>query len=189
MRTTSTAHMRNPSAREVLVTGIGLALPGVATYGDLLGPLPGEGGFDPATGLRGREMRHKDRASRLALRAAESALHDAGLTDANATFTDVADSTAVVVSTNLGNVDSVCEAADTITREGVRASAPWACHRHLATSSPAGWPSATGCAAPTSPSATASPVVWMPCPGPGTSSLPGAPKQPLSSASNQPMTW
>ncbi|MFI0813830.1 beta-ketoacyl synthase N-terminal-like domain-containing protein [Streptomyces echinatus] len=116
--------MSNQSARNVVVTGIGLALPGVATYGDLLGPLPGEGGFDPATGLRGREMRHKDRASRLALRAAESALHDAGLTDAHTTFTGVAGSTAVVVSTNLGNVDSVCEAADTIAREGVRGLSP-----------------------------------------------------------------
>ncbi|MEU8308931.1 beta-ketoacyl synthase N-terminal-like domain-containing protein [Actinomadura sp. NPDC048955] len=124
MSATSTARMRNPSAREVVVTGIGLMLPGVATYGDLLGPLPGEGRIDPATGLSGREMRHKDRASRLALRAAESALHDAGLTDAHATFTGVVDSTAVVVSTNLGNVDSVCEATDTIAREGVRGLSP-----------------------------------------------------------------
>ncbi|OEJ28997.1 hypothetical protein AS594_35850 [Streptomyces agglomeratus] len=124
MSTTSTAHMRNPNVREVVVTGIGLALPGVATYGDLLGPLPGEGGFDPATGLSGRKLRHKDRASRLALRAAEFALHDAGLTDADATFTGAADSTAVVVSTNLGNVDSVCAATDTIAREGVRGLSP-----------------------------------------------------------------
>jgi 3-oxoacyl-[acyl-carrier-protein] synthase II len=124
MSGTSTPRMRNPSVREVVVTGIGLALPGVATYGDLLGPLPGEGGFDPATGLSGREMRHKDRASRLALRAAEFALHDAGLTDAHATFTGVADSTAVVVSTNLGNADSICEATDTIAREGVRGLSP-----------------------------------------------------------------
>ncbi|MFD6182000.1 beta-ketoacyl synthase N-terminal-like domain-containing protein [Streptomyces goshikiensis] len=116
--------MSNPSAREVVVTGIGLALPGVAAYGDLLGPLPGEGGFDPATGLSGRELRHKDRASRLALRAAEFALHDAGLTDPDATLTDVADPTAVVVSTNLGNADSVCEATDTIAREGVRGLSP-----------------------------------------------------------------
>ncbi|MGY3676626.1 beta-ketoacyl synthase N-terminal-like domain-containing protein [Streptomyces sp. TE33382] len=46
------------------------------------------------------------------------------LTDANATFRGVADSTAVVVSTNLGNVDSVCEATDTIAREGVRGLSP-----------------------------------------------------------------
>ncbi|MFI1884857.1 beta-ketoacyl synthase N-terminal-like domain-containing protein [Streptomyces jumonjinensis] len=116
--------MSIPSSRAVVVTGIGLALPGVATYGDLLGPLPGEGGFDPATGLRGRELRHKDRASRLALRAAASALRDADLTDAHATFTGVPDATAVVVSTNLGNADSVCEATDTIAREGVRGLSP-----------------------------------------------------------------
>lgn len=124
MSGTSTARMSNPSARAVVVTGIGLALPGVATYGDLLGPLPGKGGFDPATGLSGRELRHKDRASRLALRAAEFALHDAGLTDADATFTGAADSTAVVVSTNLGNADSVCEATDTIARAGVMGLSP-----------------------------------------------------------------
>ncbi|MEU9127795.1 beta-ketoacyl synthase N-terminal-like domain-containing protein [Kitasatospora sp. NPDC048540] len=124
MSTTNTAHTRAPNAREAVVTGIGLALPGVATYGDLLGPLPGAGGFDVATGLTGRELRHKDRASRLALRAAEFALHDAGLTDTDAAFTGAADETAVVVSTNLGNADSVCEAAATIARAGVRALSP-----------------------------------------------------------------
>ncbi|MFJ5071563.1 beta-ketoacyl synthase N-terminal-like domain-containing protein [Kitasatospora sp. NPDC088556] len=120
----STAHTRNPNVREVVVTGIGLALPGAATYGDLLGPLPVVGGFDPATRLIGRKLRHKDRASRLALRAVESALLDADLTDADATFTGAADATAVVVSTNLGNADSVCEAVDTIAREGVRGLSP-----------------------------------------------------------------
>ncbi|GHH79001.1 hypothetical protein GCM10018781_56020 [Kitasatospora indigofera] len=124
MSTTSIARRRIPNVREVVVTSIGLALPGVATYGDLLGPLPGAGGFDVATGLSGRELRHKDRASRLALRAAESALHDAGLTDDAAAFTGAADETAVVVSTNLGNADSVCEAAATIAGAGVRALSP-----------------------------------------------------------------
>ncbi|WP_331759723.1 beta-ketoacyl synthase N-terminal-like domain-containing protein [Streptomyces anulatus] len=124
MSSTSGARMSVPHAREVVVTGIGLAVPGVAAYGDLLGPLPGEGGFDLVTGLRGREMRHKDRASRLALRAAESALRDAALLDVEGAFTGAADSTAVVVSTNLGNADSVCEAADTITQEGVTGLSP-----------------------------------------------------------------
>ncbi|MEE1807625.1 beta-ketoacyl synthase N-terminal-like domain-containing protein [Streptomyces sp. BE133] len=86
--------------------------------------MPGEGGFDPATGLSGRELRHKDRASRLALRAAEFALHDAGLTDADDAFTGAADATAVVVSTNLGNADSVCEATDTIATAGVMGLSP-----------------------------------------------------------------
>ncbi|MFF7359025.1 beta-ketoacyl synthase N-terminal-like domain-containing protein [Streptomyces filipinensis] len=125
MNATSTTHTRRgPNAREVVVTGIGLALPGVAAYGDLLGPLPGEGGFDPGTGLTGRELRHKDRASRLALRAAEFALHDAGLTHADSTCTGAAEATAVVVSTNLGNADSVCEATDTIARAGVMGLSP-----------------------------------------------------------------
>ncbi|MGW2620472.1 beta-ketoacyl synthase N-terminal-like domain-containing protein [Streptomyces sp. NPDC001500] len=122
--TSTTCTRRGPNALEVVVTSIGLALPGVATYGDLLGPLPGDGGFDPATGLIGRELRHKDRASRLALRAAEFALYDAGLTDADAIFTGAADSTAVVVSTNLGNADSVCEATDTIATAGVMGLSP-----------------------------------------------------------------
>lgn len=122
--TTGTARVAGAGAREVVVTGVGLALPGVPTYADLLGPVPGEGGFDPATGLRGREMRHKDRASRLALRATDFALQDAGLTDADATFLGPADATAVVVSTNLGNVDSVCEFTDTIAASGVMGLSP-----------------------------------------------------------------
>ncbi|MFJ5819329.1 beta-ketoacyl synthase N-terminal-like domain-containing protein [Streptomyces sp. NPDC093108] len=121
---TATSTWRGADSREVVVTGIGLALPGVATPGDLLGPLPGTGGFDPATGLIGRELRHKDRASRLALRAAGFALHDAALADAEGTFTGAASETAVVVSTNLGNADSVCEAVDTIATSGVTGLSP-----------------------------------------------------------------
>ncbi|MFE5859698.1 beta-ketoacyl synthase N-terminal-like domain-containing protein [Streptomyces virginiae] len=120
----ATSTWRGADAREVVVTGVGLALPGVATPGDLLGPLPGEGGFDPATGLVGRELRHKDRASRLALRAAGFALHDAALADADGLFAGAAGETAVVVSTNLGNADSVCGAVDTIAAAGVTGLSP-----------------------------------------------------------------
>ncbi|WEH37859.1 beta-ketoacyl synthase N-terminal-like domain-containing protein (plasmid) [Streptomyces sp. AM 4-1-1] len=121
---TATSTRRRADVREVVVTGVGLALPGVATPGDLLGLLPGEGGFDPVTGLVGRELRHKDRASRLALRAAEFALHDAALADADGLFTGAAGGTAVVVSTNFGNADSVCGAVDTIAAEGVTGLSP-----------------------------------------------------------------
>ncbi|GGT14263.1 beta-ketoacyl synthase N-terminal-like domain-containing protein [Streptomyces purpureus] len=110
--------------RTVVVTGVGLALPGVRKPADLLGPLPADGGFDPATGLTGREMRHKDRASRLALRATEPALRDAGLLDDDARFLGAADTTAVVVSSNLGSLDTVCEFTDTIARSGVGALSP-----------------------------------------------------------------
>ncbi|MGW1500958.1 beta-ketoacyl synthase N-terminal-like domain-containing protein [Streptomyces mirabilis] len=108
----------------VVVTGVGLALPGVSEPGDLLGPIPGEGGFDPATGLTGREMRHKDRASRLALRAAEPALRDAGLIDDVSRFLGKADATAVVVSSNLGSLGTVCEFTDAIARSGVSGLSP-----------------------------------------------------------------
>ncbi|WNI27786.1 beta-ketoacyl synthase N-terminal-like domain-containing protein [Streptomyces sp. ITFR-6] len=122
--TSTTRTRRDPHALEVVVTGIGLALPGVTTYGDLLGPLPGEGGFAPATGLIGRELRHKDRASLLALRVAEFALHDAGPADTDDAFTGTAEATAVVVGTNLGKADSVREATDTIATAGIMGLSP-----------------------------------------------------------------
>ncbi|MCF3101324.1 hypothetical protein IPZ58_06995 [Streptomyces roseoverticillatus] len=118
---TSTAHgvSGNP---EVVVSGVGLAVPGLTFPDELLGAVR-EGGFDPHTGLTGREMRHKDRASRLALRAAEPALRDAGLHDGKA-FTGDGDTTAVVVSSNFGILDSVCAFADVIARDTVKGLSP-----------------------------------------------------------------
>lgn len=96
--------------RTVVVTGVGLAVPGLAGIQDLVPPGPvGSAGFDPAIALRGKRMRHKDRASRLALSAVEPALCDAGLCDSAALA-----GAATVVSTNFGNLDSVCSFADTI---------------------------------------------------------------------------
>ena len=68
-------------------------------------------------------MRHKDRASRLALRSVEFALVDAGLGDSER-FTGPADSTAIVVSSNFGSLDSVCEFADIIADRGVLGLSP-----------------------------------------------------------------
>ncbi|MEV4924312.1 beta-ketoacyl synthase N-terminal-like domain-containing protein [Streptomyces roseoverticillatus] len=107
---------------EVVVSGVGLAVPGVTFPDELLGAVR-EGGFDPHTDLTGREMRHKDRASRLALRAAEPALRDAGLHDGKA-FTGDGDTTAVVVSSNFGILDSVCAFADVIARDTVTGLSP-----------------------------------------------------------------
>ncbi|MFC5286707.1 beta-ketoacyl synthase N-terminal-like domain-containing protein [Actinokineospora guangxiensis] len=106
----------------VLVTGVGLAVAGLSDHDELLGERRG-GGFDPRTALLGRDLRHKDRATRLALRAAEPALRDAGLL-AEAEFAGDADRTAVVVSSNLGNLDSVCLFTDLIARETVEALTP-----------------------------------------------------------------
>ncbi|MEU5366060.1 beta-ketoacyl synthase N-terminal-like domain-containing protein [Streptomyces sp. NPDC005925] len=111
-----------PARREAVVTGVGLAVPGLTLPDELLGTVR-EGGFDPRTGLVGRDLRHKDRASRLALRSATPALRDAGLLGDDG-FTGHGDSTAVVVSSNFGILDSVCSFADIIARDTVLGLSP-----------------------------------------------------------------
>ncbi|MBH0246489.1 hypothetical protein I3W98_32365, partial [Streptomyces cavourensis] len=56
----STAHPAAASApaRVAVVTGVGLAVPGLTLPDELLGTVR-DGGFDPATGLVGRDLRHK----------------------------------------------------------------------------------------------------------------------------------
>ncbi|QLE70760.1 hypothetical protein FGW37_03290 [Streptomyces rectiverticillatus] len=121
----STAAVRTAggsAAPQVVVTGVGLAVRGLTFPDELLGAVR-EGGFDPHTGLTGREMRHKDRASRLALRATEPALRDAGLHDGKA-FTGDGGTTAVLVSSNFAILDSVCAFADIIARDTVTGLSP-----------------------------------------------------------------
>jgi 3-oxoacyl-[acyl-carrier-protein] synthase II len=77
-------------AGRTAITGVGWAVAGP--------------GFDPATALAGRGMRHKDRASRFALRAAQRALEDAGLLGA-----PELEDAAVVLSSNFGNLDTICD--------------------------------------------------------------------------------
>ncbi|MEK8171059.1 hypothetical protein NKH77_20485 [Streptomyces sp. M19] len=54
-----------------------------------------------------------------------------------------------MASSNLGNLDTVCRAADTIAEESAEALSRWRCPTPPATSSPPGWRSGSGCAAPT----------------------------------------
>jgi 3-oxoacyl-[acyl-carrier-protein] synthase II len=110
--------------RAVTVTGAGLAVTGLAAPADLLGPPPAGGGFDPATGLKGRDLRNLDRASRLGVRAAAPALADAGLLDEDGRYTGEATRTAVVVSSNLGTLDMACSFSDTIARDTVTGLSP-----------------------------------------------------------------
>lgn len=111
-----------PMTDQVVITGVGLAVPGLTQARDLLGTAR-TGGFDPAKDLLGRDLRLKDRGSRLALRAVQPALTDAGLLD-DTGFLGSADRTAVVVSSNLGILENVCECADTIAEKGVTALSP-----------------------------------------------------------------
>jgi 3-oxoacyl-[acyl-carrier-protein] synthase II len=120
--------MSTPSA---VVTGVGLAVPGLRVPGDLLDPPSDDPrGFDPAVELSARSMRHKDRASRLALYAVGPALHDAGLIgDSPSGVNNQLDAvlgrrTAVVVSTNLANLEKTCEFTDIIHREAVTGLSP-----------------------------------------------------------------
>lgn len=123
-----------PSA--VVVTGAGLAVPGLAGPADLLHRGDGEP-FDPKTGLKGRDLRHKDRATRLALRAVEPALRDAGLYGAEGPDPDRARS-ATVVSSNTGNLDSVCAYVDTAALHTSRALSATGLPQ-TSTSAIAGW--------------------------------------------------
>lgn len=107
---------------EVVVTGVATAIAGVSGVADLLRPAPARVDADPAdpvAGLKGRGMRYKDRATKLALCAARDALADAGLPAA-----PDADDFGVVVSSNLGNIDTVCQVADTIARETYLGTSP-----------------------------------------------------------------
>ncbi|MBH1938809.1 hypothetical protein I5Q34_31895 [Streptomyces sp. AV19] len=114
-----------PGGRRIVVTGTGLAVPGLARPLDLLADEPpAEGGFDPATALKGKDMRGKDRASRLALRACDAALADAGLLDGDGAYRGAGEATAVVVSSNLGTLETACEFTDTIARETVTGLSP-----------------------------------------------------------------
>ncbi|MEV6122922.1 beta-ketoacyl synthase N-terminal-like domain-containing protein [Streptomyces sp. NPDC052077] len=119
----TTAHSpARPVPGPPVVTGVGLAVPGLTLPDELLGTVR-EGGFDPRTGLTGRDLRHKDRASRLALRAAAPALRDAGLLGEDG-YRGTGDRTAVLVSTNAGILDSVCSFADIIARDTVTGLSP-----------------------------------------------------------------
>ncbi|WP_067535690.1 beta-ketoacyl synthase N-terminal-like domain-containing protein [Nocardia crassostreae] len=112
---------------DIVVTGAGTAVDGLRGPADLLAPYRRhEGGFDPETGLRGKHLRHRDRASRLASRAVEAALTEAGLFGENRSYLGESERTATVVSTNLGNLDSICSFLDTIAEEDAEALNPTA---------------------------------------------------------------
>ncbi|MFJ2933187.1 beta-ketoacyl synthase N-terminal-like domain-containing protein [Streptomyces sp. NPDC087219] len=112
----------------VVISGLGTALAGVSGPGALLGAGGPADGPDPVSELRGPGLRYKDRATKLALAAAERALRDAGLLDADGSVADGSGADrsdfGVVVSTNWGNVDTVCDTSATIRERGYAATSP-----------------------------------------------------------------
>jgi 3-oxoacyl-[acyl-carrier-protein] synthase II len=96
------------------VLGYGLAVPGARTAAELLSVARAEHPpVDPAALIGRKGLRYKDRATQLALCAAGAALTDAGHAGAGP-----ADDVAVVVSSNLGNVDTVCRVTTEIAATG-----------------------------------------------------------------------
>ncbi|MFJ9845031.1 beta-ketoacyl synthase N-terminal-like domain-containing protein [Kitasatospora sp. NPDC101155] len=106
------------------VTGVAVALPGADGPRALLHPaVPGADPVDPAVLIGRKGLRFKDRATQVGLHLGYAALTDAGLLADGAT-TLPAERIGVVVSSNLGNVDTVCRAVETIAKESTSALSP-----------------------------------------------------------------
>ncbi|MBL1099683.1 beta-ketoacyl synthase N-terminal-like domain-containing protein [Streptomyces coffeae] len=113
----------------VVVSGVGLALPGAGTPDTLLRnarPAPGPSDrFDTTTRIGRRGHRYKDRATRLALCAALDALRDAALVcGEDAQLTVPGATVGVVGSSNLGNLDTACLTAATIAEDSACGLSP-----------------------------------------------------------------
>ncbi|WP_326809920.1 3-oxoacyl-ACP synthase [Streptomyces scopuliridis] len=109
---------------QIVVSGVGPALPGVAGAGDLVtGPAPSAEPVDPAVLLGKKGLKYKDRATRLGLSAALAGLRDAGLRDEDGPPA-VGDRIGVVVACNYGNVETICRVVTTIAAETTRGTSP-----------------------------------------------------------------
>lgn len=111
---------------EVVITGVGIEIPGIEHIRDFLGALqsPLEGGeFTPEKKLGRKGLRYKDRATLLAFCAAKSALEGAML-PTTAQEQQAPERFGVVVSSNLGNLDTVCNVVGIIRENGVDHTSP-----------------------------------------------------------------
>ncbi|HET6215305.1 MAG TPA: beta-ketoacyl synthase N-terminal-like domain-containing protein [Micromonosporaceae bacterium] len=108
----------------VVVTGAGLAGPGLSTVEALLaGATRSAEPFDPKAVLGTRGLRYKDRATILALCAVAHAFADAGLPRRPAEQPD-SESFGVIVSSALAVVETVCRTAAVLHANGVRGTSP-----------------------------------------------------------------
>ncbi|GGW82057.1 hypothetical protein GCM10010503_69150 [Streptomyces lucensis JCM 4490] len=100
------------------VTGVGLAVPGAVSPGDLIDSAPADAEpVSPAARIGKKGLRYKDRATQLALVCADEALRDAGLLGPEG-LTVPGETIAVLVASNYGNADTVCSVTETIAAEG-----------------------------------------------------------------------
>ncbi|MFD0689937.1 beta-ketoacyl synthase N-terminal-like domain-containing protein [Actinomadura fibrosa] len=131
-----------------VITGTGLAVPGLRDAADLLGGLLGDGAGGGADGgpsgggfqvaeLERRGWKYRDRASRLASCAAEPALREAGLLGEDG-YRGPGDRSAVVVSSNFGVLENVCGAMDVLAEHGSAALSPMGLP-HTGANMTAGW--------------------------------------------------
>ncbi|MER5493745.1 beta-ketoacyl synthase N-terminal-like domain-containing protein [Streptomyces sp. NPDC002490] len=112
------------STLRVGITGIGSALPGVDVPADLLRAAADGGPVVPADRIGRKGLRYKDRATQLALVAVRDALRDSRLVPADGEGCAWGASTAVVASSNLGNLDTVCRTAAEIATDSVEGISP-----------------------------------------------------------------
>ncbi|HEY0700510.1 MAG TPA: beta-ketoacyl synthase N-terminal-like domain-containing protein, partial [Micromonospora sp.] len=108
-----------------VVTGLGFAVPGVRTPADLLGPVDATADpIDFRARLGRKGLRYQDQATRLTRCAARDALVDAGLLDDAGLLLVPGDRVGVSVSSNFGNLDTVCRTVETIATGGARVVSP-----------------------------------------------------------------
>lgn len=116
--------MMSKSPSLVAVTGCAWDIPSFADRSDLQEAFS-KGRIDnpvfrPEIALGKKGLRYKERATLLALCAAKAALANAGWQTEEGPMADT--DFGVVVASNTGNLDTVCNAADTIRREHVNAT-------------------------------------------------------------------
>lgn len=109
---------------KVVVTGVGVTLPRASSAQSLLTAVARTAEpVNPETRVGKKGLRYKDRATQLGYCAADAALRDAGLlSETGLAVAD--DSVGVVASSNLGNVDTVTGALDTIAAETTMGTSP-----------------------------------------------------------------
>ncbi|MFJ6389233.1 beta-ketoacyl synthase N-terminal-like domain-containing protein [Streptomyces sp. NPDC091972] len=118
--------MSDVATADAVITGLGSAVRGLDGPLRLLGALPDghRTAADPVGRLTGRGLRYKDRATKLAMVAAQDALRAAGLVDESGGLTVPGESVGVSASTNYGNTDTVCETVRTIAESTYLGTSP-----------------------------------------------------------------